>query len=244
MKDYIGLITGLVGLSIALVAFTGAILELVDQPQQLHLFSLIGYFICAVGVIWFAVKATAVPRGWRLASLGALYIVTIVLFIWVGTWITGDSSSPSAAASQAKVIRSEFVGIQTHHGTYITAMDDQPGWDWELKAQENEIKDWERFTLLYLDNGKVALKTDHGRFVTATGDDGCCNWILRAKTTTLRVSDEFKLIDLGNGMVAFETHRGRYVSATGPGQSWRVRAEATNVDDWEKFTLIDLNALP
>jgi hypothetical protein len=138
------------------------------------------------------------------------------------------------------VLRSELVAILTYHETYFTAMDDQTGWNWELKSEEDKIQNWERFTLLYLDNGKVALKTYHGRFVTATGDDGCCNWTLRAETLDRGVSEEFSLVDAGDGKVAFETHQGRYVSAPSAGQCWRVRAETTHLDDWEKFTLISL----
>jgi len=117
-------------------------------------------------------------------------------------------------------------------------MNDQQGWDWELWAKRDTVKDWEKFFLLYLDNGKVALKTDHGKFVSATGDDGCCNWILKAETPDRGESEEFSLINAGDGKLAFKTYHGTYVSATSAEQCWKVRAKTRKLGDWEKFTLI------
>jgi len=85
-KDYSKLITSLIGLIVTLIAFAGILLDLTDHPQQLRIFSLIGYAVFSGGIIWFAFKSTDAPQVWRWVSLGVLYLGTIPFFIWVGTW--------------------------------------------------------------------------------------------------------------------------------------------------------------
>jgi hypothetical protein len=94
VKDYIRLVTGLIGLIIALMGFASTALDLVGQPEQLHLFSLAGYIVFSIGVLWFAFGSEQIPRRWRLASLGGLYIATILFFIWVGTWKNDSLGQP------------------------------------------------------------------------------------------------------------------------------------------------------
>jgi len=42
------------------------------------------------------------------------------------------------------------VAIRTFCDRYVTAMDDQPGWNWELRAETSGVSDWERFKLFPL----------------------------------------------------------------------------------------------
>jgi hypothetical protein len=163
---------------------------------------------------------------------GAL-LVLVILF-----WPNYSESIIELLTPTPIVVRSESVAILTYHETYITAMKDEKGWNWELRAETDTVSHWEKFTLLYLDNRKVALMTDHGRFVSATGDDGCCNWILRAETLDRGESEEFTRVDLDDGRVAFKTNQGRYVSARSGEERWRVVAQPGGLNDWEKFELI------
>jgi uncharacterized protein YgiM (DUF1202 family) len=128
------------------------------------------------------------------------------------------------------------VALITFHGRYVTAMGADR--DWVLRAETTELKDWEKFTLLYLDSGKVAFRTFHGRYVTAMGADP--DWVLRAETTELKDWEKFTLIDLDNGRVAFMTFHGRYVTAMGADRDWVLRAETAELKDWEKFELVPL----
>lgn len=113
MKDYIIRVTGLVGLVVALIGFAGTALDLIHQPQQLRLFSLIGYIIFSIGAILFAFKSETIPQAWRWASLGFLYIVTILFFVWVGTWISGNLEPPlPPATALEKAYTFNFEGIE------------------------------------------------------------------------------------------------------------------------------------
>ena len=38
------------------------------------------------------------------------------------------------------------IALRTYHDRYVTAMDN--GYDWKLRAQTQELKDWERFTVI------------------------------------------------------------------------------------------------
>jgi hypothetical protein len=96
--------------------------------------------------------------------------------------------------------------LLTHHGNYVTAMDDgikldgSGKWDWELrnethmldrfemftffdphtKPEEKEVKCEEVIESLSLGNIEIALKTYHGRYVTAMDNgmkiSGSGNW--------------------------------------------------------------------
>ena len=143
--------------------------------------------------------------------------------------------------------------------------DDATGkvWDWVLRAEREKSKGvdcWEKFTLLCLDNSKVALKTHHGRYVTAMGADR--DWVIRAerqesqgvgdweKFTLVEPETEkelscseavFRLLEQGNVRIALRTHHdGRYVTAMNDedNRDWVLRAETKTLSDWEKFTVI------
>jgi hypothetical protein len=38
------------------------------------------------------------------------------------------------------------VALRTYHGRYVTAMNNEGNRDWVLRAQTQELKDWEKFT--------------------------------------------------------------------------------------------------
>ena len=147
------------------------------------------------------------------------------------------------------------VALITFHGRYVTAMGADR--DWVLRAETTELKDWEKFTLLCLDNGKVALKTHHDGYVTAMGADR--DWVLRAETTELKDWEKFTLVEADTGeqlpcleafklfgqdsvRVALKTHHDRFVTAMNdqPGWDWELRAETRTLSDWEKFELVPL----
>jgi len=139
-------------------------------------------------------------------------------------------------SSNPVVLRSEVITIKTFHGRYVTAMD--AGWDWEIRAEAEMLGDWEKFVLLYLDNGKVALKTNHGRYVTATDDTGYNDWELRGGATEIGKCEQFTLINLSNKKLALETCYGRYVTAFNAERHWILRAETQKLSAWEEFTIV------
>jgi hypothetical protein len=150
---------------------------------------------------------------------------------------------------------------------YVTAMDS--GWDWILRGETNELRACEEFTLLCLDNGKVAFQTCHvqdgeNRYVTAM--DSRWDRILRGETTGLLECEQFTLYDLdpegvlsclevfelleqNEVRIALQTcqkndagDKYRYVTAMNDedDRDWKLVAQADEVKEWEKFTLVPL----
>ncbi|RME42698.1 MAG: hypothetical protein D6791_17110, partial [Chloroflexi bacterium] len=119
------------------------------------------------------------------------------------------------------------------------------GWDWVLRADTQNLGDWEKFTLLYQGNNQVAFKTYHSRYVTAM--DAGWDWVLRAETQELGDWEKFTLVDAeagtelscsevcqrllqqGEATVALRTYHGRYVTAMEAG--WVLRADAQSLSD-------------
>jgi hypothetical protein len=79
--------------------------------------------------------------------------------------------------------------LKTHHGKYVSARPETE--DWLLKGYATEIQDWEKFTLICVDDGKIALKTYHGRYVTAMNQAE--DWVLKAEATELGDWEKFAL---------------------------------------------------
>jgi len=259
--------SGIVGLATAIIGFIGLLQGNYLLGATILVILALAALFCACLYVAFARRPPKIPeakkgvyiyelkhRSWAFVGVGFIlglwFVFALLLFepshkiidkmfprtpTSTMTLTPPDILTPTPTPA---VTRSTRVAILTFHETYVTAMNDQQGWDWELWAKRDTVKDWEKFFLLYLDNGKVALKTDHGKFVSATRDDGCCNWILKAETPHRGESEEFSLINAGDGKIAFKTYQGTYVSATSAEQCWRVRAETRKPGDWEKFTLI------
>jgi len=160
----------------------------------------------------------------------------IIMWICVVIAVANTGILVWRLSSEVIVLRSEVIAIRTFHGRYVTAMD--AGWDWEIRAETEVLGDWEKFILLYLDNGKVALKTNHGNFVSATDDTGYNDWELRGGATRIGKCEQFTLIDLGNRKVAFESCYGRYVTAFNAERHWILRAETQKLSTWEEFTIV------
>jgi hypothetical protein len=149
--------------------------------------------------------------------------------------------------------KTAIVALLTYHGRYVTDANDKN----DLKAETGELKDWEKFTLLCLDDGKVALETYHGWYVTALNDEGDRDWKLRAYTEELNDWEKYTLVDVeterqlpcsevlgllkqGSVVIALKTHHGRYVTAQNDegDRDWKLRAYTEELNDWEKFTLV------
>lgn len=158
--------------------------------------------------------------------------------------------------AQRKVVT---VAFKTAHNHYVTAMPESM--NWILRAETQKIEAWERFTLLCLCNGKVALKTYHGFYVTATDDfDEATgirtDWVLMAHTGKRLAWEEFTLFDADTSKqlscwkvshrlrrdeevkIALKTAHNRYVTAMDNKWDWIIRAEAEEIQASEKFTVI------
>jgi hypothetical protein len=160
------------------------------------------------------------------------------------------------------------VAFKTAHNRYVSAMGADH--DWLLMAQASVIDDYEEFTLLCQDYGKVALQTWHkddegkNRYVTAMGADW--DWLLRAETNVLDDYEKFTLLDAdtgeqrpclevveslkddGEARIALQTwhkkeDKNRLVTAMDVNWDWKLRAETNELRASEKFT-VTLISLP
>jgi len=151
---------------------------------------------------------------------------------------SGPTSTPTPTPS---VVTTETVAIRTRHDTFVTVVDD-PNWgSWVLKSEtkpEADLNACERFTLLHLSNGKVAFRTCHdNKYVTATDE-----MVLSTEAKDRGGCEEFTLVNLDGGEVAIRTCHDRYVTALDDQQTpewlWVLNAQAIEIMDWEKFTLV------
>jgi hypothetical protein len=129
--------------------------------------------------------------------------------------------------------------VLSYHGRFVTAMGAADNW---LLRQEPALIDCGKFTLHYLDDGKVALMTCHDRYVTApkSGVERK-DWLLWQEPE-LGECGRFELSDLSGDQVALKTCAGNFVTAGDagwdPGLEWSIVAETADLRDWEIFTLL------
>jgi hypothetical protein len=91
-KEWVSTIGAVLGFFIALVSFTVNIQEWTQEPGSFRSVSLAGFVLYFVSSIWFAFRGKNVKSAWRWASLGLLYVCTVLYCIWVGTWIGSAAS--------------------------------------------------------------------------------------------------------------------------------------------------------
>jgi hypothetical protein len=154
------------------------------------------------------------------------------------------------------------VALRTAHNRYVTAMG--ADWGWVLRAETDVIDDYEEFTLLCRENGKVAFQTWHkteegkNRYVTAMGAGG--DWVLYGETDKILEYEEFTLLDVdtgkqrpcsevvkslkddGEARIAIQTWhkkegKNRLVTAMNAEWDWKLRAETNQLLPSERFTV-------
>jgi hypothetical protein len=70
-----------------LTSFILMLLNLGQNQQEVRAISLASYIVYALATLWLVFKGVTIPPRLRWGILGAYYIVTILFFTWVGTWI-------------------------------------------------------------------------------------------------------------------------------------------------------------
>jgi hypothetical protein len=138
-----------------------------------------------------------------------------------------------APANPFAVVREEKVALKTHHGTYVRA---HPGGEGSRVDIQTYIGEWEKFTLLYLQNGKVALRTIHNTYIrTHPGREGSKVDI----QNQINVWETYDLIRNPNGTVSFRSIHGTYLRAH-PGREGATLDTQTYLDAWEQYQLVSL----
>ena len=190
-----------------------------------------------------------------VAKYGLVGTLITALFGLAGVGLTAYLNNPVVVIP----IKTLSVTFLTSHSRYVTAMDNQAGWNWQLRAETKNLGEWEKFLLSCVDDSQVAFIDYHRRYVTAMDDQAGQKWELRAETKNLGewekftlvetktgrellCSAVFKLLQQGSVAVAIKTYHGRYVTAMDDqaGQKWELRAETKNLGEWEKFMMIPL----
>ena len=124
----------------------------------------------------------------------------------------------------------EMFSFKTLEGYYFCAED---GGGSILTADRTEIGPWEKFQIVNLKKGYVAIKSSEGYYLSASDDDES----LHFEDTEIEEEQKFKLIELDNKKVALKTYYDKYVCAV-DGGGGKVVADRTNVGEWESFELI------
>jgi len=151
-------------------------------------------------------------------------------------YIYTESGHNSNTPYTLRATFSAQVALRTFHERYVTAMDDQLGWDWELRAHTEWINYWEIFTLIWRGNDTIALKTFHGKYVTAM--DAAQEWVLEGKKdSSIGACEKFTLEHHPDNKVAFYTCHNKYVSAKEGDEEWLLK-QAKDPWGWEMFVLV------
>lgn len=102
-----------------------------------------------------------------------------------------------------------------------------------LTADRTEIGPWEKFQIVNLLNGYVAVKSYEGYYLSASDDEES----LHLEATEIGKRQKFKLIELDNKKIALKTYYDKYVCAE-DGGGGKVVADRTKIGEWESFELI------
>jgi len=124
----------------------------------------------------------------------------------------------------------EKFSFKTVEGYYLCA--ENGGGD-ILTADRTEIGPWEKFQIVDLSNGYVAVKSYEGYYLSASDDEESLN----VEATEIGKRQKFKLVELDNKKVALITYYDKYVCAEDGGGK-KVVADRTKIGEWESFELI------
>lgn len=124
----------------------------------------------------------------------------------------------------------EKFSFKTVEGYYLCA--ENGGGD-KLTADRTEIGPWEKFEIIDLSKGYVALKSDKGYYLSALDDEISVN----VKSTEIGKREKFKLVELDNKKFALKTYYDKYICADNGGGG-KVTADRTEIGKWESFELI------
>lgn len=172
----------------------------------------------------------------------AVYVIVTVIVIALG-----------AAALCYLFPPQVTVALKTDHAKYA-AVTDVYG-TWRLKAIPEDPDVMSRFVLLCQKDGTAAFRFGD-RFVSARDNADSRDWELRAEVTQLEAWEKFQLFDPdtrnllpcrqvlrrlyldGDGVsLALKTAHRRWVTAMGQDKDWVLRAETTELKDYEKFVV-------
>jgi hypothetical protein len=123
------------------------------------------------------------------------------------------------------------VKIMTFHETYVTADLDKGG---QLFGNRKDVKEWEKFTIVDLGEGKVAIKASNNKYVTVNNEGK-----LFARALVAQEHETFTKVAVQENWVAFKAYNGKYVVCD-KDKKYELIASRDNVQEWESFNLMPL----
>jgi len=169
---------------------------------------------------------TSTPTPSRTPTPRVVETAVVALRTWSGRYVTDMDITPNRRLkAQDTPIgdRQKFILLCLANDKaalqiadrFVSALNDEPGRNWELRVEVVERLAWEEFALVDPD----------------TRDPLHCVEVL-------------KQLRQGEVRLAFQTFHGRFVTALGQDYDWVLRAETTALDRYEKFTVINLALTP
>lgn len=164
-----------------------------------------------------------IKGGFKMKKIKGFTTCVLVLLLLLSSLM----AFPGYAYSSSVVEKFSF---KTVEGYYLCA---ENGGGNILTADRTEIGPWEKFQIVNLSNGYVALKSYEGYYLSASDDEESLN----VEATEIGKRQKFKLVELDNKKVALITYYDKYVCAEDGGGE-NVVADRTKVGEWESFELI------
>lgn len=124
----------------------------------------------------------------------------------------------------------EMFSFKTSDGYYFCAED---GGGNIITADRDEIGSWEKFHIINLGRGYVAIKSYDGYYLSASKDEKS----ILVEDTEVDKRQRFKLIELDDNKVALKTYYDKYICAEDGGGA-KLVANRTKIGEWESFELI------
>lgn len=128
-----------------------------------------------------------------------------------------------------------IVAIKTINEWYLSAEDSKDG---NINATKEKIGDKEKFEIVDLGKGYIALKTYNGYYLRVSKDGNS----VYADSKESHSRGTFELIILKDNKVAFKTYDDKYLCAE-DGGGGKLVANRDEIGSWETFELIDIESL-
>jgi len=99
-----------------------------------------------------------------------------------------------------------------------------------MRANRNNVQDWEKFTVVPQAGGKVAFRCSNGKFVSSENGNGGMN----CNRNQAQGWEKFTLESLGGNVFAIKGNNGKYVSSEN-GANSGITCNRSQPQSWERF---------
>ena len=147
-----------------------------------------------------------------------------------------------------------YCALRTTTGHFVTAVNGggmgNPGpVDVPINTDRTEPGPWEKFKLVSLDGGYIAIQTYTGHYLSAVngggmGNPGRRDHPVNTDRPAIGPWEKFMLVPLDGGWYAFKTDTGHYLTAVNGGgmgeaeNKLPLHTDAKAIGPWEKFILV------